>query len=66
MSAILNKKVKPLTTNDAFSSDFGRVQDMQCTWWLPYLALEWPLSALGGPFLTMLAEIGVETTTFPL
>ena len=42
------------------------IQDMPCTCQLPWLAVEWPWSALAGPSLTLLAQIGVETTPLPL
>ena len=29
-------------------------------------SLEWSWSALAGPFLTLLAQVGVETTPLPL
>ena len=31
-----------------------------CTWKLPWLAIEWPWSALAEPFLTLLAQTGIE------
>ena len=40
----------------------GIFQDMLCTWRLPWLAVEWPWSALARPLLTLLAQMGVETT----
>ena len=33
---------------------------MPCTCRLPWLAVEWPWSALAGPFLTLLEHIGVK------
>ena len=34
-----------------------------CTWQLSYLAIERPLSALGGPFLSFFAQMGIEITS---
>ena len=31
-----------------------------------WLAIEWPWSALPGPFLTLLAQMGIETTPLTL
>ena len=43
----------------------GHIQDMLCTRQLPWLAVEWPWSALAGPFLNWLAQIGVKPLFFP-
>ena len=32
------------------------------TWWLPWMAVECLWLSLAGPFLTLLAQMGVETT----
>ena len=52
------------------SSKKGRWAGFQhgvpCTWQLPWLAVEKPWSALVGPFLTLLAQTGSETTPLPL
>ena len=40
----------------------GHIQDMPCTWQLPWLAVEWLWSTLAGPFFILLAQMGVETT----
>ena len=39
---------------------------MAWTWWLPWLAVKQPQSALAGPFLTLLVQMGAETTLPPL
>ena len=39
---------------------------MACTWWLSWLAVKRPHSALAGPFLTLLVQMGAETTLPPL
>ena len=44
----------------------GHIQDMPCTWRLPWRAVEQPWLALAGPFLTLLAQMGTETTPLPL
>ena len=44
----------------------GHIQDMPCTWLLPWLIVEQPWSALAGPFLTLLAQMVTEITPFPL
>ena len=42
------------------------IHNMLWTWKLSWLAVERPWSALAGPFLNLLAQIGVETTPPPL
>ena len=42
------------------------IQDMLCAWQLPWLSVEQPWSALAGPFLTLLAQMGTEVTPLPL
>ena len=42
------------------------IQDMPYTWRLPWLAVEQPWLALAGPILTLLAQMGTETTPLPL
>ena len=44
----------------------GFQHGMPCTWQLPWLAVEWPWSAPTGPFLTFLAQMGVETSPLHL
>ena len=44
----------------------GRFQyGVPSTWQLPWLAVEWPWSALVGPLLTLLVQTGMETTPLP-
>ena len=42
----------------------GHIQDIPCTWWIPWLAVECPWSALTG--LTLLLQMDVETSPFSL
>ena len=37
-----------------------------CTCWLLWLSIEMPWLALGGPILTMFAQIGLENTALTL
>ena len=42
------------------------IQDMPCTWLLPWLPVEQPWLALAGPFLTSLAQVGAKKHSSPL
>ena len=42
------------------------LQDVLCTWKLPWLAVGQLWSALAGPFLTSFIQTGAETTPVPL
>ena len=43
----------------------GHIQDILCTWRLPWLPVEQPWSALAGPFLTLLEQMGTEVIPLP-
>ena len=38
----------------------GISHDFPCTWWLSWLAVEKPLLATAGPFLSLLTQMGIE------
>ena len=40
--------------------------EVPCTWWLSWLNVKKPWSALAGPFLSFSAQMAVETTPLPL
>ena len=43
----------------------GHIQDTLCTWRLLWLTIELPWSALAGPFLTLLEQMGTEAISLP-
>ena len=44
----------------------GHSHDMPYKWQLPWLDVEQPWLALARPFLTIVAQMGTETTPLPL
>ena len=44
----------------------GVTRRVTCTWWLLWLSVEMSWLVLGGPILTLFAQIGLENTTLTL
>ena len=63
---LLSKRCEYYNTHKQWSRRSNVQINFACTLWLLWLAVEWPWSALAGPFPTLLAQTGVETTPLPL